>query len=140
VLEEGRVTRSSSGTLQGGVVSPLLANLYLHVVLDRWWSTVVVPRLRGKADLVRYADDVVVVLSRRDDADRVMAVLPKRFGRFGLTRHPEKTKLVRFKRPTRGGPSSETFTFWGSLTTGRCPVVGSGHRNGRRRRRGSRAR
>ena len=113
VLEEGRVTRSSSGTPQGGVVSPLLANLYLHVVLDRWWSTVVVPRLRGKADLVRYADDVVIVLSRRDDADRVMAVLPKRFGRFGLTLHPEKTKLVRFKRPTRGGPSSETFTFLG---------------------------
>ncbi|MCP4239838.1 MAG: group II intron reverse transcriptase/maturase [bacterium] len=113
VLEDGRVTRSSVGTPQGGVVSPLLANLYLHVVLDRWWSTVVMPRLRGRAALVRYADDVVIVLTRRYDADRVMEVLPKRLGRFGLTLHPEKTKLVRYKRPTRGGLRSETFTFLG---------------------------
>ena len=113
VSEGGRVIRSRLGTPQGGVISPLLANLYLHVVLDRWWSDVVVPRLRGQGRLVRYADDAVIVLTRRDDADRVLDVLPKRFGRFGLRLHPEKTKLVRFKKPIRGGARPETFEFLG---------------------------
>jgi RNA-directed DNA polymerase len=113
VEEEGRITRSSLGTPQGGVISPLLANLYLHVVLDRWWSEVVVPRLKGQGRLVRYADDAVIILSRRDDADRVMAVLPKRMARYGLTLHSEKTKRVRFRKPQRGGVRPETFEFLG---------------------------
>lgn len=99
VMEQGAVTRSDLGTPQGGVISPLLANLYLHHVLDKWFAEEVLPRLTGPAELVRYADDAVIVCRRLDDAERLMAVLPKRFGRFGLTLHPDKTKQVRFERP-----------------------------------------
>jgi len=91
VLQEGRVHRPSAGSPQGGVISPVFANVYLHHVLDQWWAETVVPRLRGRAFLVRYADDAVLVFSDKRDAERVHAVLPKRFARFGLTVHPEKT-------------------------------------------------
>lgn len=101
VLEDGQVSYPEFGTPQGGVISPLLANIYLHVVLDRWFEEEVRPRLRGRAFLVRYADDFVVVCEREEDAHRTFAVLPKRLGRFGLTLHPEKTRLVRFDRPPR---------------------------------------
>jgi group II intron reverse transcriptase/maturase len=100
VLDGGVVNRTERGTPQGGVISPLLANIYLHEVLDRWWVEEVVPRLRGHAFIVRYADDFVIVFAREEDARRVQAVLPKRFERFGLTLHPEKTRLVPFRRPT----------------------------------------
>ena len=103
VLEEGIVTHPESGTPQGGVASPLLANIYLHEVLDRWFSETVVPRLKGHAFLVRYADDAVLVFALERDARRVLEVLPKRFARFGLLLHPEKTRLVRFQRPPRRG-------------------------------------
>lgn len=103
VLTEAGLIRSATGSPQGGVISPLLANVYLHEVLDVWFANVVTPRLRGRAKLIRYADDFVVVFSRRDDALKVMDVLPKRFGRFGLTLHPDKTRLVRFRRPAKGG-------------------------------------
>lgn len=99
VMEEGRLSRSKSGTPQGGVVSPLLANIYLHHVLDVWFETEVKPRLRGACFLVRYADDVVIFIQHEDEARRVMDVLPKRLGRFGLTMHPEKSRLVRFRQP-----------------------------------------
>ena len=99
VLEEGALRRSEDGTPQGGVISPLLANIYLHEVLDRWFAEVVQPRLRGKATLVRYADDFVIVFQREDDARKVMDVLPKRFGKYGLRLHPEKTRLLDFRRP-----------------------------------------
>jgi len=102
LTETGRV-RSETGSPQGGVISPLLANIYLHEVLDVWFEGVVKPRLKGRARLIRYADDFVIVFSRRDDARRVMDVLPKRFGKYGLTLHPEKTRLVRFRRPPKGG-------------------------------------
>ena len=92
VLEDGRVSRSVLGTPQGGVVSPLLANIYLHHVLDVWFTTEVQPRLRGRSVLVRYADDVVIVLEQESDAHRVWDVLPKRLGRFGLTMHPVKSR------------------------------------------------
>jgi group II intron reverse transcriptase/maturase len=99
VLEGGELKRSATGTPQGGVVSPLLANVYLHHVLDSWFESAVRPRLRGQVFLVRYADDVVIAFEREDDAYRVMEVLPKRFGKYGLTLHPEKTRLVRFPQP-----------------------------------------
>ena len=86
----------------GGVVSPLLANIYLHHVLDVWFTTEVQPRLRGRSVLVRYADDVVIVVEQESDAHRVWDVLPKRLGRFGLTMHPEKSRLIRFVRPRFG--------------------------------------
>lgn len=113
---EGKVLKYSDlGTPQGGVISPLLANIYLHEVLDKWWAQEVFPRLRGEAFLVRYADDFVVVFSSREDALRVQGVLPKRFARFGLTLHPEKTRLIRFRRPSpRGdGPKPGSFNFLG---------------------------
>jgi group II intron reverse transcriptase/maturase len=119
VLEGGAVWRPKTGTPQGGVLSPLLANVYLHHVLDAWWEVEVQPRLRGRATLVRYADDVVIAFEREDDARRVMEVLPKRFERYGLTLHPKKTRLVRFERPRRseggsgGEPRPGSFDFLG---------------------------
>lgn len=101
VLDRGAVTHPDRGTPQGGVISPLLANVYLHEVLDMWFERDVKPRLRGQAFLVRYADDFVVVFEQETDAKRAMAVLPKRFGKYGLTLHPDKTKLVRFTSPGR---------------------------------------
>ena len=93
VMEDGAVTRPTSGTPQGGVVSPILANILLHDVLDLWFERDVRPRLRQRGTLVRYADDAVMVFSNEEDARRVLEVLPKRFGRFGLALHPEKTKI-----------------------------------------------
>jgi RNA-directed DNA polymerase len=99
VMQDGHLWYPDSGTPQGGVLSPLLANIYLHEVLDKWFEKEVKPRLRGEAILIRYADDFVVVFSREDDARRVMDVLPKRFGKYGLRLHPEKTRLIDFRRP-----------------------------------------
>jgi group II intron reverse transcriptase/maturase len=101
VLEDGMLTNSETGTPQGGVISPLLANIYLHYVLDVWFEEVVKPCLRGKAFLIRYADDFVMGFACEEDARRVLEVLPKRFGKFGLTLHPDKTRLVPFQRPRR---------------------------------------
>lgn len=103
VFEQGAVTHPDRGTPQGGVISPLLANVFLHRVLDMWFEREVKPRLQGRATLTRYADDFVVVFEREADARRVMAVLPKRFGKHGLTLHPDKTKLVKFTSPGRVG-------------------------------------
>lgn len=114
-LEAGSILRPEAGTPQGGVISPLLANVYLHTVLDVWFETTVKPLLRGRAILVRYADDFVIVFEHRDDADRVNAVLPQRFAKYGLTLHPEKTKLLAFERPRPGvgSPRPATFDFLG---------------------------
>ena len=115
VLVGGVVEHPEAGTPQGGVISPLLANIYLHEVFDKWWARDVLPRMRGKAFAVRYADDLVMVFSSGQDAERVAAVLPKRFGRFGLTLHPEKTRLVPFKRPRDddNGDGTGSFDFLG---------------------------
>jgi group II intron reverse transcriptase/maturase len=100
VLEDGELTYPEAGTPQGGVISPLLANVYLHYVLDVWFEQVVKPCLKGRAFLVRYADDFVMGFAREEDARRVLDVLPKRFGKYGLTIHPDKTRLVPFQRPS----------------------------------------
>jgi RNA-directed DNA polymerase len=100
VMEDGHISYPDDGSPQGGVISPLLANVYLHYVLDQWFAQEVVPRLRGKAHLIRYADDFVIVFTHEADARRVLEVLPKRFGKYGLTLHPEKTRLVPFQRPS----------------------------------------
>lgn len=120
VMEDGAISFPEQGTPQGGVVSPLLANVYLHYVLDEWFARQVQPRLKGKAQMIRFADDVVIVFADEQDARRVMDVLPKRFGKYGLTLHPEKTRLVRFTRPpwdTDKGPKEtpdpETFDMLG---------------------------
>jgi RNA-directed DNA polymerase len=101
VLAEGCVSYPDAGSPQGGVISPLLANLYLHYVLDEWFAQEVQPRLKGRAFLIRYADDFVIGCTGEDDARRVLDVLPKRFGKYGLTLHPDKTRLVPFQRPPR---------------------------------------
>jgi len=132
VMEEGRTIRSETGTPQGGVISPLLANIYLHEVLDVWFEQEVRPRLRGRAFLVRYADDFVVAFTDRTDAERVLEVLPKRFGRFGLTLHPEKTRLVPFRRPPRHRVPDEE---WSSRKPGNFDFLGFTH-YWRRSRRG----
>ena len=116
VMESGALSYPDAGTPQGGVISPLLANVYLHEVLDTWFAQEVMPRLQGCAHLVRYADDFVVIFSREDDARRFMDVLPKRFAKYGLTLHPEKTRLVEFQRPPRlppnqGGGKGDAGTF-----------------------------
>lgn len=99
VFEAGAISQPEEGTPQGGVVSPILANVYLHEVLDVWFEREVKPRLHGDATLVRYADDFVIVFEWEADARRVMDVMPKRFGKYSLTLHPDKTQLLRFTRP-----------------------------------------
>jgi group II intron reverse transcriptase/maturase len=121
VQEGNELSYPEAGTPQGGVISPLLANIYLHYVLDVWFEQEVKPRLKGHAFLVRYADDLVMGFACEADARRVLEVLPKRFGKYGLSLHPEKTRLVRFGRPATspsengsggaGGP--ESFDFLG---------------------------
>lgn len=111
VLERGSLSHPEMGTPQGGVISPILANVYLHEVLDEWFVKVVQPRLRGRSLLVRYADDFVAVIQREDDARRVLAVLPKRFARYGLVLHPDKTRLLPFRRPDRAAKGERASTF-----------------------------
>jgi group II intron reverse transcriptase/maturase len=112
VMEAGEVTRADKGSPQGGVISPMLANVYLHYVLDEWFEQEVKPRLTGRCFLIRFADDFIIGCELEQDARRIMAVLPKRFGRYGLSIHPEKTKLVRFGKPPRTGtPSTRNGTF-----------------------------
>jgi RNA-directed DNA polymerase len=115
VLEEGKLTRPDLGTPQGGVISPLLANIYLHEVLDKWFEDVVRPKMVGRCFLVRYADDFVLVCSDESDARRVFEVLPKRFEKYGLRLHPEKTRLLPFvspgRRPPPGGSQEQPESF-----------------------------
>jgi group II intron reverse transcriptase/maturase len=135
VLEDGELSYPERGTPQGGVISPMLSNIYLHEVLDRWFNSEVKPRLQGEAFLIRYADDAVLVFAQKGDAQRVMDELPKRFGMYGLTIHPEKTRLVRFGKPkkrTEGKPEPprwEKFNFlgfthyWGRSRKGKWVVL-----------------
>jgi group II intron reverse transcriptase/maturase len=133
VLEGLELSRPAAGTPQGGVISPLLANIYLHAVIDDWFMRNVRPRLQGRAHLFRYADDIVIVFSQESDARGVFKVLPKRLGRFGLTLHKEKTRLLDFRRPdykhnADDGPGSRSFDllgfthFWGRSRRGKWIV------------------
>jgi len=99
VLTDGGLVHPEAGTPQGGVLSPLLANIYLHYVLDSWVEAVVRPRLRGHVHLIRYADDFILLFDVEADARRVEAVLPQRLATYGLTIHPTKTRLLEFRRP-----------------------------------------
>ena len=116
VMEDGAISHPDSGSPQGGVISPLLANIYLHYVLDGWFKSEVLPRMAGKAYLIRYADDFVIGFTDQSDAKRVMEVLPKRFEKYGLKLHPTKTRLVRFNKPDdqdQGSGESQSFDLLG---------------------------
>jgi group II intron reverse transcriptase/maturase len=134
VLEEGRVWYPEAGTPQGGVISPLLANIYLHEVLDVWFEQIVKPLLQGRGYLIRYADDFVMIFSVEKDAQRVMEALPKRFGKYGLRLHPDKTRMIPFNQPPKikdddqHRPRGESFDFlgfthyWGKSRNGNWAV------------------
>jgi group II intron reverse transcriptase/maturase len=113
VMEDGNVSHPDSGTPQGGVVSPLISNVFLHYVLDQWFEQDVKPRMRQPAFLIRYADDFVIGFRDERDAQRVLEVIPQRFGKYGLTVHPTKTKLVRFRprKDRNESPDDRPGTF-----------------------------
>jgi RNA-directed DNA polymerase len=116
VMEGLDLTYPEKGTPQGGVISPVLSNIFLHYVLDRWYVREVKPRLRGGSFLIRFADDFIMGCEREDEAKRLMAALPKRFERFKLTIHPTKTTLIRFQRPASNKETDNengTFDFLG---------------------------
>jgi RNA-directed DNA polymerase len=117
VLEAGNLHLTAEGTPQGGVISPMIANIFLHHVLDKWFEDVVRPRLRGKATLVRFADDFVMTFETYHDAKRVMDVLGKRLGRFGLSLHSDKTHFIDFRPQRHGGTppdcTAQSFAFLG---------------------------
>ena len=133
VLEAGQVHYPESGTPQGGVISPILSNVFLHHVIDEWFTQQVQPRLRGPSTLVRFCDDFVMLFAHKDDAQRVLAVLGKRLGKFGLQLHPEKTRLVDFRPkrdPHEGREETLPMTFnflgfthvWGKSRKGSAVV------------------
>jgi group II intron reverse transcriptase/maturase len=134
VWEKGQLSYPEDGTPQGGVISPLLSNIYLHEVLDCWFVQEVLPRLKGYAFLVRFADDFIIGFQNKEDAEKIYRVLFKRFDKYGLSLHPEKTRVVPFGRPkaTRdgqtNGPKPETFDYlgfthyWGKSRNGRWVI------------------
>lgn len=114
ILDNGQLHYNQEGAPQGGVLSPLLSNIYLHEVVDVWFEDTVKPRLKGRAFMVRFADDILMAFANKEDALRVFEVIPKRFARYNLTLHPEKTRLVRFKKPRDDDERKpETFDFLG---------------------------
>lgn len=115
VMEDGCTTHPETGSPQGGVISPLISNVYLHEVLDVWFHEEVKPRLNGQAFLIRFADDALMGFEREEDARRVMAVLSKRFEKYGLTLHPEKTRLIDFRKPKEKSDDSDDDSGPGSF-------------------------
>jgi len=116
VLEGESLSYPEKGTPQGGVISPMISNIFLHHVLDEWYEKEVKPRLKGRSFLIRFADDFIIGCEREEDARKVMEALPKRFNRFNLTIHPEKTTLVDFRKPntkSETGSGNGTFDFLG---------------------------
>jgi len=132
-VEDGLLRRTTEGSPQGGVISPWLSNVFLHHVLDEWFENEVRPRLKGDCTLVRFADDALMAFDNIVDAQRVLTVLGKRFARFGLTLHPDKTRIVDFRPPRKGGarhPATDGTSFdflglthvWGRSRNGK-PMV-----------------
>jgi len=129
VWERGVTHYPEVGAPQGSVISPVLSNIYLHEVLDVWFHEVARPRLKGQAYLIRFADDFVMCCQYREDAERLIEVLPKRFGKYGLELHPEKTRVVDFRPPCPANDgSTQTFDFlgfthyWGKTRHGKAMV------------------
>jgi group II intron reverse transcriptase/maturase len=129
VLDEGVFFRPEEGTVQGSIISPMLGNIYLHNVLDRWFEEEVKPRMNGNSFLVRYCDDFIIGFEHMEDAKRVMKVLGKRMERFGLSLHPDKTRLVDFRRPPleqKGRKGTGSFDFLGFTVHWRRNARGRG--------------
>lgn len=125
VLKDGSIKHSDEGTPQGGIISPLLSNIYLHEALDKWYAKVVVKRIRERSLMVRYADDAVMGFESRETAEKVLQALKKRFALYGLELHPRKTRLIYVGRPKPGSgtkPGSFDFLgfthFWGKSVKG----------------------
>jgi RNA-directed DNA polymerase len=116
VLDGETLFQPETGSPRGAVISPMLGNLFLHQVVDEWYVEVVKPRLKGCSLLIRYGDDFVLGCELEADARRIMTALPKRFARFGLTIHPQKTALIAFRKPPfcqEGAKGKGTFEFLG---------------------------
>lgn len=118
IVERGVVHYQDVGTPQGGVVSPILSNIYLHYVLDEWFEIEVKKRLKSNSQLVRFCDDFCIYFRDKSDAERVFEVLGKRFAKFGLTIHPDKTRIIHFLRPHQSKTKADkkrtqTFDFLG---------------------------
>jgi group II intron reverse transcriptase/maturase len=111
VLEDKQLSYPQEGTPQGGIISPLLSNIYLHYVLDVWFEEQIQPRLTGKSFIVRYADDFILGFTDFEDAQRVLQVLPKRFGKYNLTLQSDKTKMIDLK--SKRGCTGRSFDFLG---------------------------
>lgn len=134
VMEDGNISYPESGSPQGGCISPILANVYLHYVLDMWFEETVKPQLPGSAKLIRFADDFVIVFSNRDAALQVREMLTERFTQYGLTVHPDKTRLIDFRHPQNSGrkrdghSKPDTFDllgfthYWGKSRKGNWTV------------------
>jgi group II intron reverse transcriptase/maturase len=126
IWEAGRVSQPEAGTPQGSVISPILSNVYLHEVLDGWFEREIKPKLRGRAELIRFADDYVVVCQKREDAEALLEQVTRRFQSYGLTIHPEKTRIVDFRHPWRSEHKPQTFDFLG-FTHYWAKTIGGGH-------------
>lgn len=113
VVDGKSMSYTDKGSPQGGVISPMIANIYLHYVIDKWMVEDIAPRMSGAIEIARFADDFIIGFESKEDAERVYKVLPKRLEKYKLTIHPEKTHLVRFKEGNRKGMNSRTFTFLG---------------------------
>ena len=115
VMEEGILSYPGKGVPQGGVISPVLSNIFLHYVLDEWFVEQALPRMKGKCFIIRYADDFIIGCELGSDAKRIMNVLPKRFNEYGLALHPDKTAVIDFRRPPSKvkGKGKGTFDFLG---------------------------
>ena len=116
VHERGEMSYPQSGTPQGGSISPILSNIYLHYVVDDWYVRQAKARLKGRNSMIRWADDFIIICEYEEDASKLMKVLPQRFARYGLSLHPQKTKVVRFKQPKSGMKKdrlNKTFDFLG---------------------------
>lgn len=129
VLDGETFSRPDEGTVQGSIISPILGNIYLHNVLDKWFEEEVKPRLKGESELIRYCDDFLICFEQMEDAKKVMGVLGKRLGRYNLKLHPDKTRLIMFQRPKlnqKGGKGPGTFDFLGFTVYWRRNHKGAG--------------
>ena len=123
----GKCCTRKRARFQGGIISPILANVYLHYALDVWFQKVVIPHCTGKAFLIRFADDFVCAFEKLEDAQRFYAVLGKRLGKFGLELSAEKTRIIPFSSAIQPGKTSFDFLGfefrWGKDRKGKPHVM-----------------